>query len=69
MAAIVWGLCVEGLWRSRCFAMTGMKKLQDIFEKEYIPSSNGNACVLLTFKKFRLTLIPALAAIIISQPK
>ena len=32
MAAIVWGLCMEGLQRGWCFAIIGMKKLQDIFE-------------------------------------
>ena len=47
------GLCMEnpqeGLWRGWRFAMIGMKK--------YILSSNGNACVLLTFKNFRLVLL------------
>ena len=32
MVAIVWGLCMEGLWRGWHFAMIGMKKLQDILE-------------------------------------
>ena len=32
MAAIVWLLCMEGLWRGWRFAMIGMKKLQDTFE-------------------------------------
>ena len=31
MAAIVWGLCMEGLWRGWRFAMICMKKLQGIF--------------------------------------
>ena len=31
MVAIVWRLRMEGLWRGWCFAMIGMKKLQDIF--------------------------------------
>ena len=51
MAAIVWGLYMEGLWRDWRFAMIGTKKLQN---EEYILSSNGNACALLTFKFFRL---------------
>ena len=49
---LLWGLCIEGLWRGWRFAMIGMKKLQDIFEEGYILSSNGNASVLLTFKIF-----------------
>ena len=32
IAAIVWGLCMKGLWGGWRFAMIGMKKLQDIFE-------------------------------------
>ena len=52
MAAIVGGLCMEGLWRGWRFAMIGMKKLQDISDVACILSSNGNARVLLTFKKF-----------------
>ena len=51
MAAIVGGLCMEGLWRGWRFAMIGMKKLQDISDVACILSSNGNARVLLTFKK------------------
>ena len=35
MAAIVGGLCMEGLWRGWCFAMIGMKKLQDISDEGY----------------------------------
>ena len=31
MAAIVGGLCKEGLWRGWRFAMTDIKKLQIIF--------------------------------------
>ena len=27
------GLCMEGLWRGWHFAIIGMKKLQDIFER------------------------------------
>ena len=57
MATIV-RLCMEGLWRGWHFAMISMKKLQDIYSnEEYILSSNGNACVLLTFKNFRLVLL------------
>ena len=44
-----WGICMEGLWRGWCFAMIGMKKLQDILDEGYALSSNGNAHVLLTF--------------------
>ena len=61
MAAIVGGLCMEGpregLWRGWRFAMIGMKKLQDISDVVCILSSNGNARVLLTFKKIRLVLL------------
>ena len=57
MAAIVGGLCMEGLWRGWRFAMIGMKKLQDISDVACILSSNGNARVLLTFKKIRLVLL------------
>ena len=48
MVAIVWGHCMEGLWRGCHFAM---KKLQDIYylDEGYALSSNGNVCVLLTF--------------------
>ena len=52
-----WGLCMEGLWRGWRFAMIGMKKLQDISDVACILSSNGNARVLLTFKKIRLVLL------------
>ena len=31
MVALVWGLCMEGLWRGWRFTVIGMKKLQDIF--------------------------------------
>ena len=57
MAAIVGGLCMEGLWRGWRFAMIGMKKLQDISDEGYALTYNGNACVLLTFKNFRLVLL------------
>ena len=33
MAAIVGELCMEGLWRGWCFAMIGIKKLQDISDE------------------------------------
>ena len=47
MAVIVGGLCMEGLWRGWRFAMTGMKKLQDIYSDEgYALSSNGNVFCL-----------------------
>ena len=52
MAAIVGGLCMEGLWRGWHFAITDMKKLQDVLDEGYALSSNGNARVLLTFKIF-----------------
>ena len=52
MAAIVGGLCMEGLWRGWRFAMIGMKKLRDISDVACILSSNGNTRVLLTFKNF-----------------
>ena len=48
---------MEGLWWCWCFAMIGMKKLQDISDEEYALSSNGNACALLPFKKFQLVLL------------
>ena len=51
MAAVVWGLCMEGLWRGWHFAMIGMKKLQD--EAYVLP----NACALFTFKNFQLVLL------------
>ena len=57
MAAIVGGLCMEGLWRGWRFAMIGMKKLQDILDEGYALSYNGNARVLLTFKIFQLVLL------------
>ena len=58
MAAIVGGLCMEGLWKGWRFAMIGMKKLQDISDEGYALSYNGNAHVLLTFNKnFRLVLL------------
>ena len=41
MAALVGGLCMEGLWRGWRFAMIGMKKLQDISDVACILSSNG----------------------------
>ena len=34
------GLTMERL----AFAMIGMKKLQDILDEAYVPSSNSNAC-------------------------
>ena len=54
MAAIVKGLCMEGLWRGWHFAMIGMKKLQDIFKLYYYPMV---LCALLTFKNFQLVLL------------
>ena len=57
MDAIVWGLCIEGLWRGWRFDMIGMENYKIYWNEEYILSSNGNACVLLTFKKFRLVLL------------
>ena len=58
MAAIVGGLCMEGLWRGWRFAMIGMKKLQDISDEGYALSYNGNVHVLLTFKSFSWFVIP-----------
>ena len=52
MAAIVGGICMEGLWRGWCFAMIGMKKLQDISDEGYALSSNGNVHVCLPLKVF-----------------
>ena len=49
MAAIVGGSCIEGLMRGWRFAMIGMKKLQDVSDKGYALSCNGNVCVLLIF--------------------
>ena len=43
---------MEGLWRGWCFAMIGMKKLQDISDEGYALSCIGNVCVLLTLKFF-----------------
>ena len=57
MAAIVGGLCMEGLWRGWRFTMIGMKELQDISDVACILSSNGNVRVLLTFKIIRLVLL------------
>ena len=37
--------------------MIGMKKLQDISDKGYALSCNGNVQVLLTLKKFWLVLL------------
>ena len=48
---------MEGLWWGWRFTMTGMKKLQDISDKGYALSCNGNACVLLAFKNFQLVLL------------
>ena len=56
MAGVVWGLCMEGLWRGWRFTMIGMKKLQDIqmyLDEAYVLSSNGNVYVLV-FKNFWL---------------
>ena len=46
----LYGMPMEG-WR---FAMISMKKLQDILDEGYalVLLSNGNVCVLLTFKNF-----------------
>ena len=49
---------MEVLWRGCRFAMIGMKKFKIYSDDEYILSPNGNACVLLTFKNFRLVFIP-----------
>ena len=51
------GILHGRLMESWCFAMIGMKKLQDISDEGYILSFNGNACVLFTFKNFQLVLL------------
>ena len=49
---------MEGLWRGWRFAMIDIKKLQIIFKcGMIILPSNGNPCVLLTFKNFQLVLL------------
>ena len=49
MAAIVWGLCTESLWRGLRFAMIDMKKFEDVSGEVYIQPSNSNTRVLLTY--------------------
>ena len=47
MAAIVWGVCTEILWRGYHFAMNDIKKPKNISGEAYIQTSNVNARVLL----------------------
>ena len=55
MAAIVGGLCMEGLWRGWRFTMIGMKKLQDINLKfsagSVFPDAIKYNLILNTFHK------------------
>ena len=54
MVVIVGGICMEGLWSVWCFAMIGIKKLQDISDEGYALSSSGNVRVCLPLKLFQM---------------
>ena len=56
-----WGLCMEWMWSGWHFAIANRhEEITRYFWMRhtlYVLSSNGNACILLTFKKFWLVLL------------